>query len=378
MIYLDNAATTPILPQVKRKMEPFMSVNFGNPSASYELGRKAKRAMEESREQIAECIGAKESEIYFTSGGSEGDNWIIKGVADEKKKFGRNIITSRIEHHAVLNSCKYLEKMGYDITYLDVNKDGLISMEQLKEVISDNTTLVTVMYGNNEIGTLEPIMEIAGVLNEKGILFHSDAVQVIGQIPIDVNVINLDYLSASAHKFHGPKGVGFVYAREKRPIPSFINGGGQEYGKRAGTENVAGIIGMAEALKLSTDNMKYNRQHVIKLRNHMIERVENEIEEVMLNGDLNNRLPGNVNFSFKDIEGMELLILLEEEGIYASVGSACSAGSSSLSHVIKAIDVPMEYARGTIRFSLSSDNTINQIDVTVNILKKLIKILRNK
>lgn len=384
-IYLDHAATTDMLPEVVYAMEPYFIKKYGNASTTYELGTDAKKALEKAREDIASVIHAKPSEIYFTSGGSESDNWAVKGIAGMLKQQSRHIITSKIEHHAILHSCEHLEELGYRVSYLDVNKDGVVDMTQLESMIKqsknsirppDRISLISVMYANNEIGTIEPVEEIGHLAQRNDILFHTDAVQAVGQIPISVQKLPIDMLSASAHKFHGPKGVGFLYAREGTALPSFIHGGAQERGKRAGTENVAGAVGMAKALAIANKETLRKSRELTQLRNYFIRRVTTEIPEVVLNGHKERRLPGNVNLSFKDVSGVALLVLLEEEGVFASAGSACSAGTTSLSHVIKAIKVPKEYAYGTVRFSMGKETTKEEIDRTISVLKNSVQLLR--
>ncbi|MBR3811633.1 MAG: cysteine desulfurase [Agathobacter sp.] len=386
-IYLDHAATTDMLPEVAYAMEPYFIKKYGNASATYELGAEAKHAIELARESISASIHAKPSEIFFTSGGSEADNWAIKGMAGERKSIGRHVITTKIEHHAIIHSCEHLEKLEYQVSYLDVNQDGIIKLSDLERKIYDSNkstnlankiTLISVMYGNNEIGTIQPIEEIGALARKYKIPFHTDAVQAIGQVPISVKRLPVDMLSSSAHKFHGPKGVGFLYIREGTQLPSFIHGGGQESGKRAGTENVAGIVGMAKALSIATKEMDRNVKEITGLRNYFIKRILQEIPDSRLNGHSKKRLPGNANVSFKGVSGTALLILLEEEGIYASAGSACSAGSTQLSHVIKAIEVPKEYAYGTIRFTLGRETTKQELDRVISVLKKSVQILRKE
>ena len=375
-IYLDNAATTKMYPEVKEAMLPYMEDKFANSSTNYEEGIKNRHVLEGARKKIADCIGAKAEEIFFTSGGSESDNWAIKCLAGDNKKKGTHIITQKTEHHAVLNSCEYLEKLGYDVTYLNVDRDGIVDMDELKSCTESDTTLITIMYGNNEIGTIQPVNEIGAWARRNGVFFHCDAVAAMGKVPIDVSRIPVDLMSASGHKFHGPKGVGFLYVRKGVNIPSFIHGGAQERGRRAGTENLAGIVGMARALELSVDKMHENVEKEIHLRNYLVERVMREIEDVRYNGSSIYRLPGNASFSFKRVEATALLVLLEEEGIIASAGSACNSGSSRLSHVISAIKVPEEYAIGTIRFTLGEDTSREDIDWTVESLKRNVKLLR--
>ena len=385
-IYLDHAATTDMLPEVVYAMEPYFVKKYGNASTSYELGAEAKRALEKAREDIAFCLHAKPSEIYFTSGGSESDNWAIKGTAGALKQKAKHIITSKIEHHAILHSCEHLEELGYKVSYLEVNHDGIVNTDQIENLIRqsrlatqpmDKISLISVMYANNEIGTIEPIEEIGRLAGKNDILFHTDAVQAVGQIPISVQKLPVDMLSASAHKFHGPKGEGFLYVREGTKLPSFIHGGAQERGKRAGTENVAGAVGMAKALTIANKEIVRKSKELTNLRNYFIKRVITEIPEVVLNGHREKRLPGNVNFSFKGVSGIALLVLLEEEGIFASAGSACSVGNTSLSHVIRAIQVPKNYAYGTIRFSMGRETTKEEVDKTISVLKKSIQVLRN-
>ena len=375
-IYLDNAATTQMSERVEKAMEPYMRENYGNASTIYEEGETSKAALEEARKIVARSLEAHPDEIFFTSGGSEADNWVIKGIAGAYKKKGKHIITDRIEHHAVLNSCEYLERLGYEVTYLDVDADGMVSPEKVRNAIRPDTTLVSVMFGNNEVGTIEPIMQIGMAAREKGVLFHTDAVQAYAQIPISVQQYPIDLLSASAHKFHGPKGVGFLYIRDSVAIPSFIHGGSQEKGKRAGTENIPGIVGMGEAAKAAMEEMPYKIRHEIMLRNYLIEKVLHEIPGARLNGHRNRRLPGNANFSFYGVEGAALMILLDEDGISASSGSACNTGESRVSYVIEALGVPKEYAPGTIRLTLSGYSTRKEIDAAVLSLKQNITLLR--
>ena len=375
-IYLDHAATTQMWPQVREAMEPYLAERFGNASTAYDIGKEAKTALEEAREVIADCINAEPEEIFFTSGGSESDNWAIKSIAGEYKYLGRHIITSGIEHHAVLNSCAYMETLGYDVTYLSVDKNGIVDVAELKKCITPYTTLITVMYGNNEIGTMEPITEIGQIARREGIVFHTDAVQAVGQIPISVKSLPIDCMSASGHKFHGPKGIGFLYVRKDLEIPSFIHGGGQEQGKRAGTENVASIVGMAKALEIADRNCFKNMQRTKMLREYLVSRVMRECEDVIYNGHPKRRLPGNASFSFAGVDATALLVLLEESGICAAAGSACNTGETRISHVIRAIHVPKEYAAGTIRFSLGAENTKEEIDRAVEALKESLKLLR--
>lgn len=386
-IYLDHAATTEQLQEVTYAMEPYFTKKFGNASTTYELGAEARQAIAQAREQIAAAIHARPSEIFFTSGGSESDNWAVKGMAGVQKKRKKHIITSKIEHHAILHSCEHLESLGYKVSYLDVSKEAIADVKQLESLlregsrsrnIENKVSVVSVMYANNEVGTIQPVEEIGKLCRKYDAIFHTDAVQAVGQIPIHVKRLPVDMLSASAHKFHGPKGVGFLYIRDGVDMPSFIHGGGQERGKRAGTENVAGIVGMAAALRIAQSEMVRKQKEETILRNYFIKEVLREIPDVRLNGHAEKRLPGNVNFSFAKVSGTALLVLLEEEGIYASAGSACSAGTTSLSHVIKAIQVPKEYAYGTIRFSLGRETTKKEIQKTISVLKNLITMLRQE
>lgn len=375
---MDHAATTEMLPEVREAMEPYLREEYGNASTSYEMGVRMHDAIEEAREKIAWVIDAQPEEIFFTSGGSESDNWVIKSVAGEKKNSGKHLITTRIEHHAVLRSCQYLESLGYEVTYLDVDDYGLVSAEEVVHALREDTTLVSVMTGNNEIGTLEPIADIGAQLRARGIAFHTDAVQAVGQIPLSMMRLPVDYLSASAHKFHGPKGVGFLYARKNQDLSSFIHGGSQERGKRAGTENVAGIVGMAQALVIAAQEMPYTRGKLTRLRNYFVERVRHEIPNIRLNGHPYKRLPGNVNFSIEGIDATALLVLLEEDGICASVGSACNTGQTRISHVIEAIRVPEDYAAGSVRFTMGRDTTRRDVDACVDALKRSVTILRQE
>ena len=373
---MDHAATTEMLPEVREAMEPYLREEYGNASTSYDMGVRMHDAIEEAREKIAWVIDAQPEEIFFTSGGSESDNWVIKSVAGEKKNSGKHLITTRIEHHAVLRSCQYLESLGYEVTYLDVDDYGLVSAKEVVHALREDTTLVSVMTGNNEIGTIEPIADIGAQLRARGIAFHTDAVQAVGQIPLSMMRLPVDYLSASAHKFHGPKGVGFLYVRRNQDLSSFIHGGSQERGKRAGTENVAGIVGMAQALVIAAQEMPYTRGKLTRLRNYFVERVRHEIPNIRLNGHPYKRLPGNVNFSIEGIDATALLVLLEEEGICASAGSACNTGQTRISHVIEAIRVPENYAAGSVRFTMGRDTTRRDVDACVDALKRCVIILR--
>lgn len=377
-IYMDHAATTEMLPEVREAMEPYLREEYANASTSYEMGTKIRKVIEDARKKIAYVIDAQPEEIFFTSGGSESDNWVIKNVAGEKKGIGRHLITTKIEHHAVLRSCEYLEGLGYKVTYLDVDDYGIVTPENVMNAVQDETTLVSIMTGNNEIGTIEPVGEIGMQLRAQGIAFHTDAVQAVGQIPLSMARLPVDYLSASAHKFHGPKGMGFLYVRQNQNLSSFIHGGSQERGKRAGTENVAGIVGMATALVIAAREMPYTKDRLIRLRNYFVERVRNEIPKICLNGHPYKRLPGNVNFSIEGVDATALLVLLEEEGICASAGSACNTGQTRISHVIEAIRVPENYAAGSVRFTMGRDTTKRDVDTCVDALSRCVKLLRQE
>lgn len=376
-IYLDNAATTKVEPEVFETMKPYFMEEFGNPSSAYSFAGKTAGKILEVREEIGKAIGASGKEIYFTSGGSESDNWAIKGVADALSTKGNHIITTKIEHHAVLHTCEYLEKHGFEVTYLDVDKDGLVCPKAFEAAIKPTTILASVMFANNEIGTIEPIAELGRIAHEHGVLFHTDAVQAFGHEHIDVNLMNIDLLSASAHKIGGPKGVGFLYIRKGVKISNFIHGGAQERGKRGGTTNSAGIMGLAKAVELSVSRMDEANKHEAELRDYLIDRVLSEIPYTICNGSRTKRLSNNVNFCFRFIEGESLLILLDQKGICASSGSACTSGSLDPSHVLLAIGLPHEIAHGSIRFSLAYDTTKEQIDYTVDSLKYIVDRLRS-
>ncbi len=378
MIYLDHAATTQIAPEVLEAMQPFLFGKYGNASTLYDLGKVSKDAVEHARRQAADVIEAKPEEIYFTSGGSEADNWALKTAARMYRRRGNHIITTKIEHHAVLNSCKALEEEGFRITYLNVDETGKVKLDELKRAIRPNTILISVMYANNEIGTIQPIAEIAQIAREKKILFHTDAVQAYGQIPISVREIPVDMLSTSSHKLYGPKGVGFLYIREGTPLKSYIDGGGQERGRRAGTENVPGIVGFGKASELARIEMPYRMAREEKLRDQLIESVLREIPYTRLNGGRENRLPNNANFCFQFVEGGNLLILLDMKGICASTASACSAGEKPVSHVLRAIGVPEEIAYGSLRLTLGKNTTPEEIAYTVECLKDCVGKLREK
>lgn len=377
MIYLDNAATTKTAPEVVEAMLPYFTENYGNPSTIYSLGSTSKKAVNEARRTIADAIGAKQEEIYFTAGGSESDNWALKATAEAYASKGRHIITTKIEHHAILHTCEYLEKRGFEITYLNVDRDGLIDLEELKAAIRPDTILISVMFANNEIGTIEPIEEIGAIAKERNVLFHTDAVQAFGQVPIDVDKLHIDMLSASGHKLNGPKGIGFLYIRSGLKLRSFIHGGSQERSRRAGTENVPGIVGLGKAVERALRIMDEKTKHEIELRDYLIERVEKEIPYCWVNGHRTKRLPGNVNFSFLYIEGESMLIMLDMKGICASSGSACTSGSLDPSHVLLAIGLKHEEAHGSLRLTLSEENTKEQMDFVVDNLKQIVARLRD-
>ena len=377
LIYLDNAATTAVRPEVFEKMKPFFIENYSNPSAVYSFAGDTKEAVEKAREQIAAVLGAKAKEIYFTAGGSESDNWAIKGIAEALKEKGKHIITSKIEHHAVLHTCEYLEKHGYEVTYLDVDADGVVSPEAVENAIRPDTILISIMTANNEIGTIEPIAQIGAVAKKHGILFHTDAVQAFAHIPMNVDEMNIDLLSASGHKFNGPKGIGIMYIRTGVKIRSFIHGGAQERKRRAGTENVPGIVGYGKAVELAMASMEQRMKHETELRDYAIARIENEIPYCRLNGDRVKRVPNNINFSFQFVEGESLLIMLDMKGICASSGSACTSGSLDPSHVLLAIGLPHEIAHGSLRMSIGADTTKEDIDYTIDQLKEIVAHLRS-
>ena len=376
MIYLDNAATTKVADSVVDAMLPYFKEYYGNASSIYQLGAKSKEALDESREYIAGTLGAKTNEIYFTAGGSESDNWAIKATADVYARKGKHIITSAIEHHAVLHTCEYLEKHGYEVTYVGVDENGVIKLDELKAAIRPDTILISVMFANNEIGTIQPIKEIGEIAKEHDILFHTDAVQAYAQVPINVDEMHIDMLSASGHKLNGPKGIGFLYIRKGIKIRSFVHGGQQERGRRAGTENIPGIVGLAAAAKRSFSMLEEKMKKEIELRDYLISRIEAEIPYCRLNGDRKKRLPNNVNFSFQFIEGESMLILLDSKGIAASSGSACTSGSLDPSHVLLAIGLPHEIAHGSLRLTLSEENTKEEMDYVVEQIKEIVSYLR--
>lgn len=376
-IYLDNAATTPVSPQVLEKMLPYFTDCFGNASSIYETGREARKAVDVARKQAAAAIHAKPQEIYFTAGGSESDNWAIKGAAFARQSKGKHIITTSVEHHAVLHTCEWLEGQGFQVSYLPVDEYGLVSAQQVEAAITDETILITIMAANNEIGTLMPIKEIAAVAKARGVLMHTDAVQAMGAVPIDVADWGVDLLSLSAHKFHGPKGVGLLYIRTGLKIDSLVHGGAQERGRRAGTENLPAIVGMGEAMQLAAQACEQNAARLVLLRDDLIQRLMQAIPDIRLNGHPSKRLPGNVNISVRFIEGEALLLRLDLAGIAASSGSACTSGSLDPSHVLLAIGLPHEIAHGSLRFSLSDQSTQHDVDEVVRVLPGIVKILRD-
>ncbi len=376
-IYLDNAATTKTRPEVVEAMLPYFTEYYGNPSSVYEFATPSKKAIAEARETIAKSLGAKTNEIYFTAGGSESDNWAIKATAEAYESKGKHIITSKIEHHAVLHTCEYLEKRGFEITYLDVDENGTVKLDELKKAIRPDTILISIMFANNEIGTIQPVKEIGEIAKEHGIIFHTDAVQAYAHVPINVDEYHIDMLSVSGHKFNGPKGIGFLYIRTGLKLRSFIHGGSQERKRRGGTENVPGIVGMGKAVEIAMANLAERTAYEVELRDYLINRVLSEVPYVRLNGHRTNRLPNNANFAFQFIEGESLLIMLDMQGICGSSGSACTSGSLDPSHVLLAIGLPHEIAHGSLRLTLSEETTKEDIDFTVDEIKKIVEKLRS-
>lgn len=377
MIYLDNAATTKTAPEVVEAMLPYFTENYGNPSSVYGFASANKEVITRQRETIAGVLGAKANEIYFTAGGTESDNWALTAAAEAYASKGKHIITSRIEHHAILHTCEYLAKRGYEVTYLDVDENGLVDPAAVEAAIRPDTILVSIMFANNEIGTIQPIREIGEITHRHGVLFHTDAVQAFAQVPINVDECHIDMLSASGHKLNGPKGIGFLYIRKGVKIRSFIHGGAQERKRRAGTENVPGIVGLGKAVELAAADMEGRTAKERELRDYMIRRIEEEIPYCRLNGDREKRLPNNVNFSFQYIEGESLLIMLDMKGICASSGSACTSGSLDPSHVLLAIGLPHEIAHGSLRMTLGADTTKEDVDYVVDCLKEIVAQLRS-
>ncbi|MCI6887687.1 MAG: cysteine desulfurase NifS [Lachnospiraceae bacterium] len=376
-IYLDNAATTKTRPEVVEAMLPYFTEIYGNPSSVYDFSAPAKEAVAKARETIAATIGAPAKDIYFTAGGSESDNWALKATAEAYRSKGNHIITSKIEHHAILHTCEYLEKQGFEVTYLDVDEFGTVKLDELKKAIRPTTILISIMFANNEIGTIQPIKEIGAIAKEHGILFHTDAVQAYGHVPINVNELNIDMMSASGHKINGPKGIGFLYIRTGVKIRSFVHGGAQERKRRAGTENVPGIVGFGKAAEIAAATMDQRAAYESELRDYLIDRVMNEIPYTRVNGHRTNRLPNNVNFAFQFVEGESLLIMLDGKGICGSSGSACTSGSLDPSHVLLAIGLPHEIAHGSLRLTLSEETTREDIDFVVESLKEIVGRLRS-
>ena len=377
LIYLDNAATTKTSEEVVAAMLPYFTEYYGNPSSVYEFASESKKAVSNARRTIAETLGAQENEIYFTAGGSEADNWALKATAEAYQSKGKHIITTKIEHHAILHTAEYLEKRGFEITYIGVDENGVVKVDELEKAIRPDTILISVMFANNEIGTIQPIKEIGEIAKKHGVLFHTDAVQAYGQLPINVDELHIDMLSSSGHKLNGPKGIGFLYIRKGVKIRSFVHGGAQERKRRAGTENVPCIVGYGKAAEIAAKTMKERTAKEIELRDHLIDRVLAEVPYTRLNGHRTNRLPNNANFSFQFVEGESLLILLDNNGICASSGSACTSGSLDPSHVLLAIGLPHEIAHGSLRLTLSAETTMEDIDFVVDCIKQIIERLRS-
>ncbi len=376
-IYLDHAATTPARPEVVEAMLPYFTEQFGNPSSVYGFAAGNKKAITEVREQIAKSLNGNTQDIYFTAGGTESDNWALKAAAEAYGAKGNHIITTKIEHHAILHTCEYLEKKGFEVTYLDVDEYGIVKLDQLKAAIRPETILISVMFANNEIGSIQPIADIGAIAKEHGIIFHTDAVQAYGQVPIDVQAMNIDMLSASGHKLNGPKGIGFLYIKKGLKLRSLIHGGAQERKRRAGTENVTGIVGLGKAIEIAMNTMEERTAKELEMRNYLIDRILSEIPYARLNGHRTDRLPNNVNISFQFIEGESLLIMLDMKGICASSGSACTSGSLDPSHVLLAIGLPHEIAHGSLRLTLGDENTMEEMDYVVEELKAIVQRLRD-
>ena len=377
LIYLDNAATTKTSEEVVAAMLPYFTEYYGNPSSVYEFASESKKAVSNARRTIAETLGAQENEIYFTAGGSEADNWALKATAEAYQSKGKHIITTKIEHHAILHTAEYLEKRGFEITYIGVDENGVVKVDELEKAIRPDTILISVMFANNEIGTIQPIKEIGEIAKKHGVLFHTDAVQAYGQLPINVDELHIDMLSSSGHKLNGPKGICFLYIRKGVKIRSFVHGGAQERKRRAGTENVPGIVGYGKAAEIAAKTMKERTAKEIELRDHLIDRVLAEVPYTRLNGHRSNRLPNNANFSFQFVEGESLLIMLDMDGICGSSGSACTSGSLDPSHVLLAIGLPHEIAHGSLRLTLSEETTMEDVDYVVDCIKKIVERLRS-
>ena len=375
--YFDNAATTRTDDEVLKEMLPYFSQSYGNPSSIYKIGRENRKAVEEAREKVAKAINVEPNEIYFTAGGSESDNTAIRGIAYAYKQRGNHIITSKIEHPAVLETCKQLEKEGFEVSYIGVDEKGIVNLEELKNSIKETTTLITIMFANNEIGTIEPIKEIGKIAKENNIIFHTDAVQAMGSVKIDVKEMNIDSLSLSGHKFYGPKGIGALYVKKSVRFQKFVNGGHQEKNKRAGTENVPGIVGLGKAIEVAYSNLEEHNKKIKELRDYYVEEVKKRIPYIKINGDMENRLPGNSNISFRFIEGEGLLLNLDLKGICASSGSACTSGSLDPSHVLLAIGLPHEIAHGSLRITIGKYNTKEEVDYLLNNLEEIVSRLRN-
>ncbi len=375
-VYLDYSATTPVKEEVLKEMIPYFTEKFGNPSSLYDAGLESKEAVNHAREQVAALINAKPSEVYFTAGGTEADNWALFGVCDKLKDKGNHIITSKIEHHAILHSCAFLEKQGYDVTYIDIDKDGRVDLKQLEDAITDKTILISIMMVNNEIGTVQPIKQIGEIAKKHKVLFHTDAVQALGNVPIDVRDMGIDLMSMSSHKIYGPKGEGALFMRKGLKISNFIHGGAQESNRRAGTENLTGIVGFGKAAELAKKNFDEHVKHCSELRNHLVDRILAEIPDTQLNGTMDGRHPGNANITFKFIEGESILLLLNQMGISVSTGSACSSASLEPSHVLVALGVPVEMIHGTVRFTVGDFTTLEDIDYVVDNLKVIVEKLR--
>ena len=372
IIYLDNSATTPIKSEVLQEMMPYLTTEYGNASSLYSVGRSAKRAIEKARNRVAELLNCNHNEIYFTGGGSESDNIALKGFVYANKEKGNHIITSKIEHPAILETCKTLERQGFEVSYINVNENGIIDVEELRKSIKTNTILISVMTANNEVGTVQPIEEIAKIAHDNNIVFHTDAVQAIGNVQIDVEKMRIDMLSLSSHKINGPKGVGALYIKNGIEVEKFINGGHQEKDRRAGTENIAGIVGLGKAAEIARKNMEKHIRNLSKVRDYYIKKVQKEIPNIRINGSMENRLPGNANISFKGVNASELIFKLDERGICVSSGSACSSGNTNPSHVLTAMNVPEVYLNSAIRTTFGDNNTFEQVDYVVKILKQII------